>query len=51
MTTFRAQGNLNDKKTKILEDLRGMFNISIDRHRAEARRVANDEQLCSIADA
>lgn len=48
---FRAQGGLSDAKAKLLEELRGIFHISNERHRAEARRVANDEQLATIAEA
>ncbi|XP_054741584.1 BRCA2-interacting transcriptional repressor EMSY [Anastrepha obliqua] len=51
ISVFRAQGGLSDNKTKLLEELRGIFHISQERHRAEARRVANDEQLCTIAEA
>lgn len=50
VSTFRAQGGLSDVKIKLLEELRNVFHISTDRHRAEARRVANDEQLCTIAE-
>jgi hypothetical protein len=50
MSTFRAQGMLNDKKKKLLDELRGVFHIPPDRHKAEARRVANDEKLCTIAE-
>ncbi|XP_039950334.1 BRCA2-interacting transcriptional repressor EMSY [Bactrocera tryoni] len=51
ISVFRAQGGLSDNKAKLLEELRGIFHISQERHRAEARRVANDEQLCTIAEA
>ncbi|XP_037960408.1 BRCA2-interacting transcriptional repressor EMSY [Teleopsis dalmanni] len=50
ISVFRAQGCLNEAKSKVLEDLRNMFRISQERHRAEARRVSNDEQLCTIAE-
>lgn len=49
VSVFRAQGGLNDSKAKLLDELRALFHISLDRHRAEARRVANDEQLATIA--
>uniref|UniRef100_A0A1I8PLB1 ENT domain-containing protein n=1 Tax=Stomoxys calcitrans TaxID=35570 RepID=A0A1I8PLB1_STOCA len=51
ISVFRAQGGLSDAKAKLLEELRGIFHISNERHRAEARRVANDEQLATIAEA
>ncbi|XP_036328795.1 mucin-19-like [Rhagoletis pomonella] len=51
ISVFRAQGGLSENKAKLLEELRGIFHISQERHRAEARRVANDEQLCTIAEA
>lgn len=50
ISTFRAQGGLSEAKVKILEELRNVFHITQDRHRAEARRAANDEQLCTIAE-
>lgn len=46
---FRAQGTLNANKLKILRDLRDAFHISDDRHKAEIRRVANDEYLSTVA--
>lgn len=51
VSTFRAQGILNEMKGKILKDLREAFHISDDRHRAEVRRVVNDETLSTIAKA
>ena len=50
ITAFRAQGGLDDLKVKILSDLRNIFHIDEERHKAEARRVANDEELITIAD-
>ncbi|XP_055596071.1 mucin-2 [Uranotaenia lowii] len=50
MSTFRAQGSLCKEKSRILEDLRKVMHISQDRHKAEARRVANDEQLNTVAE-
>ncbi|XP_052894176.1 BRCA2-interacting transcriptional repressor EMSY [Anopheles moucheti] len=50
ISTFRAQGCLNQEKLRLLEDLRRMLHISNDRHRAEARRVANDERLTTVAE-
>uniref|UniRef100_A0A182QU95 ENT domain-containing protein n=1 Tax=Anopheles farauti TaxID=69004 RepID=A0A182QU95_9DIPT len=50
ISTFRAQGCLSKEKLRILESLRRFFHISNDRHRAEARRVANDERLTTIAE-
>ncbi|XP_063701708.1 BRCA2-interacting transcriptional repressor EMSY [Culicoides brevitarsis] len=50
MNAFRSQGDLTDDKTRILKDLRVAFHISDDRHKAEARRVSNDERFNTIAD-
>lgn len=49
--TFRAQGNLNDVKAKILKDLRDVFHIPDERHKAEVRRAVNDEALSTVAKA
>lgn len=46
---FRAQGTLNAVKLRILQDLREAFHISEARHKAEVRRVVNDESLSTIA--
>lgn len=46
---FRAQGKLSSSKLRILKDLRGAFHISDDRHKAEIRRVVNDEYLSTVA--
>uniref|UniRef100_A0A182Y685 Uncharacterized protein n=1 Tax=Anopheles stephensi TaxID=30069 RepID=A0A182Y685_ANOST len=50
ISTFRAQGSLSKEKQRLLEELRRMLHISNDRHRAEARRVANDERLTTVAE-
>uniref|UniRef100_A0A182K4X6 ENT domain-containing protein n=1 Tax=Anopheles christyi TaxID=43041 RepID=A0A182K4X6_9DIPT len=50
VSTFRAQGCLSKEKLRILEDLRRILHITNDRHRAEARRVANDERLTTVAE-
>ncbi|EDW78088.2 uncharacterized protein Dwil_GK24815 [Drosophila willistoni] len=50
ISVFRAQGSLSESKTKMLEELRQLFHITQERHRAEVRRAANDEQLCTIAE-
>ncbi|XP_044315868.1 BRCA2-interacting transcriptional repressor EMSY [Drosophila rhopaloa] len=50
VSVFRAQGALSEPKAKLLEDLRQQFHINQERHRAEVRRAANDEQLCTIAE-
>lgn len=47
--TFRAQGTLNAVKLRILKELREAFHISDARHKAEVRRVVNDESLSTIA--
>lgn len=50
MSTFRAQGGLCKEKARILDELRKLLHISQDRHKAEARRVANDERLTTVAE-
>ncbi|XP_050670487.1 uncharacterized protein LOC126969206 isoform X2 [Leptidea sinapis] len=50
MSVFRAQGALEENRTKLLEELRAVLHISHDRHSAEARRVSNDELLATIAE-
>ncbi|XP_055638916.1 mucin-2 [Toxorhynchites rutilus septentrionalis] len=50
ISTFRAQGTLCKEKSRILEELRKLLHISQDRHKAEARRVANDERLTTVAE-
>jgi hypothetical protein len=49
ITVFRAQGELNDKKREILQDLQIILHITLDRHKAELRRAVNDEKLHTIA--
>lgn len=49
VSTFRAQGILNEMKMKVLRDLREAFHITDDRHKAEVRRVVNDEAFSTIA--
>uniref|UniRef100_A0A182PVQ8 ENT domain-containing protein n=1 Tax=Anopheles epiroticus TaxID=199890 RepID=A0A182PVQ8_9DIPT len=50
ISTFRAQGFLSKEKMRILEDLRRILHITHDRHKAEARRAANDERLTTVAE-
>ncbi|XP_062120642.1 mucin-2 [Drosophila sulfurigaster albostrigata] len=50
ISVFRAQGSLSETKAKLLEELRQVFHITQERHCAEVRRAANDEQLCTIAE-
>lgn len=50
VSAFRAQGDLNKEKKKILHDLQQILSISTERHRAEVRRAVNDEKLATIAD-
>lgn len=49
LSAFRAQGTLNAVKLQILKDLREAFHITDARHKAEVRRVVNDESLSTIA--
>ncbi|XP_055390270.1 BRCA2-interacting transcriptional repressor EMSY-like isoform X1 [Condylostylus longicornis] len=49
ISVFRAQGCLNNEKYKILGEMRKLLFITEERHRAEARRAANDEHLSTIA--
>ncbi|KAG5683835.1 hypothetical protein PVAND_013098 [Polypedilum vanderplanki] len=50
VSTFRAQGNLDSNKQTVLDQLRRFFKISEDRHKAEIRRVANNEKLTTISE-
>ncbi|KAH8248669.1 hypothetical protein KR032_002013 [Drosophila birchii] len=50
VSVFRAQGALSEPKAKLLEEMRQLFHITPERHRAEVRRAANDEQLSTIAE-
>lgn len=50
VSAFRAQGELNKSKKKVLNDLQNILSISTERHRAEIRRAVNDEKLETIAD-
>lgn len=50
VSAFRAQGDLNKEKKRILQDLQQSLSISTERHRAEVRRAINDEKLSTIAD-
>ncbi|OWF47165.1 BRCA2-interacting transcriptional repressor EMSY-like [Mizuhopecten yessoensis] len=50
VSVFRAQGDLNKEKKRILQDLQQNLSISTERHRAEVRRAINDEKLSTIAD-
>ncbi|CRK96489.1 CLUMA_CG009860, isoform A [Clunio marinus] len=50
VSTFRAQGSLDNSKQNVLDQLRRCFHISEDRHKAEVRRVANSEKLTTISE-
>lgn len=50
MSTFRAQGSLDGGKQNVLDQLRRCFHISEDRHKAEVRRVANNEKFTTISE-
>lgn len=49
LSAFRAQGPLSDYKRVLLEHLRCALFISLETHKAEVRRVANQEILSQIA--
>lgn len=49
MTALRAQGSLNQDKLNALKEICTILNISQERHKAEIRRVVNDEKLTTIA--
>jgi len=49
VTAMRAEGDLNDIKKSILHQLRTLFCISKDRHKAEVRRAVCCEKLADIA--
>lgn len=46
---MRAQGTLSQEKLGILKEICTVLNISQERHKAEIRRVVNDEKLTTIA--
>ncbi|XP_065645003.1 BRCA2-interacting transcriptional repressor EMSY isoform X3 [Hydra vulgaris] len=50
VTAFRAQGDVNRSKKCVLTDLANHLSISTERHRAEVRRVVNDERLNAVAE-
>lgn len=50
VSTFRAQGSLDSNKQNVLDQLKRCFHISEDRHKAEIRRVANNEKLTTISE-
>ncbi|GIX75276.1 BRCA2-interacting transcriptional repressor EMSY, partial [Caerostris extrusa] len=50
VTAFRAQGSLTKEKRRMLQELCSMLGISEERHKAEVRRVVNDEHLHTIAE-
>lgn len=49
VTALRAQGTLSAEKVKVLKETCALLNINQDRHKAEVRRVVNDEKLNTIA--
>uniref|UniRef100_A0A6P8HNP5 BRCA2-interacting transcriptional repressor EMSY-like n=1 Tax=Actinia tenebrosa TaxID=6105 RepID=A0A6P8HNP5_ACTTE len=50
VSTFRAQGDLNREKKKLLTDLGIHLSISTERHRAEVRRAFSDDRLGAVAE-
>lgn len=50
ISAMRAGGKINDEKRELLEKLRDVFQIPMDRHHAEVRRVLANDQLSVIAD-
>lgn len=49
VTAFRAQGDLDLERKKILRDLASVMSIPLERHRAEVNRAISDEKLDSIS--
>ncbi len=49
VSALRAQGDLTKERRKVLSDLSGALNVSVERHKAEVRRALNDEMLATIA--
>lgn len=50
LNAFRAQGTLGQRKREMLVQLRSVLHINADRHKAEIRRVTNDETLCTVSE-
>lgn len=50
VTAFRAQGDVDKSKKSILNELSNHLSISTERHRAEVRRVVNDDRLNAVAE-
>ena len=49
VTALRAEGSLNESKIVVLRQLQEVLGISLERHKAEVCRAANDENLAFIA--
>ena len=49
LSALRAQGELSKERRKVMNDLSNVLNIPIERHKAEVRRVINEELLNTIA--
>ena len=49
LSALRAQGELTKERRKVMNDLSNVLNIPIERHKAEVRRVINEELLNTIA--
>jgi len=49
VSTLRAQGDLSSEKRRLLYEIQKLLNVTPERHKAEVRRAANDEELESIA--
>lgn len=50
ISVLRAQGPLTKDKRLAIDNLRQIFHIKTDRHKAEVRRAVNDELLTTIAE-
>jgi hypothetical protein len=50
ISVLRAQGPLTKDKRLAIDNLRHIFHIKTDRHKAEVRRAVNDELLTTISE-
>ena len=48
LAAFRAQGELTAEKRRLLSEMAQLLNVEAGRHRAEVRKIVNDERLTNI---